>query len=265
MRRDCTPMDRMGPRASMLLLLLLPLRVGLGGLAAQETQSGYTNLTIDELMDLDVLKINALGTHTHLAGEWMTGYRFMAMKMTGNRDGTQDIQSGDVLEDFMVAPTSMRMQMHMFELMYAPSDDLTLMAMVPYHQRSMKHLTRADMGFMTESEGVGDLVLEALYAVRGDVRRDRHRLLLNARVSLPTGRIDRKGDTPMAAAAQLPYPMQVGSGTVDVVPGVTYVGESSRWAWMVQTRGTVRTGKNDRGYALGNQVANTLWLAWALA
>ena len=35
----------------------------------QETPEDLTDLTLDELMELDVLYVNVLGTHTHLAGE----------------------------------------------------------------------------------------------------------------------------------------------------------------------------------------------------
>ncbi len=108
----------------------------------QETPEDLTDLTLEELMKIDVLSVNVLGTHTHLAGEWMIGYKFMFMRMQGNRDGTDRRTAGDVLQDFPVTPTEMNMAMHMFEVMYTPWNDLTLMAMFPYLDLSMDHLTR---------------------------------------------------------------------------------------------------------------------------
>ncbi len=251
-------------RAICVSLVGLGVIVGSVGTArAQETPPDLAELSLKELLSINVLSVNALGTHTHLAGELMVGYRYMYMSMDGNRDGTQDLSESEVLQDFMVTPTDMTMQMHMFEIMYAPSNDLTLMVMLPYQQRSMDHLTRMGGQFTTESAGIGDVVVEALYTVLGDVTRDNHRLLVNPRLTLPTASIDKRGPTPAGLNQKLPYPMQLGPGTVDVRPAITYLGEADRWAWMIQTSGTVRFGKNGNEYALGNRLHLTAWGAWA--
>ncbi len=231
----------------------------------QQPQRDLTNLTLEELMAMNVLFVNVLGTHTHLAGEWMIGYKFMFMRMDGNRDGTAQLTADQVLLDFPVTPTDMNMGMHMLEVMYAPSDELTLMAMLPVNQISMDHVTRSGVEFTTDSQGIGDVALSALYTFYGDVRQDQHRFLLNAGVSLPTGSIDERDDTPAGADQPLPYPMQLGSGTVDLLPGLTYLGESEDWAWMAQGKGTIRLGKNDADYRLGNQARFSAWGARKLS
>ena len=63
-----------------------------------------------------------MGDHTHDAGEWMVSYRYMRMRMNGNRDGDDRVSATSVLRDFPVAPTRMDMEMHMFGLMVAPID-----------------------------------------------------------------------------------------------------------------------------------------------
>ena len=153
---------------------------------SQETPGDLTDLTLEELMELDVLSVNVLGTHTHLAGEWMIGYRFMFMRMQGNRDGTTRQTAGEVLQNFPVTPTEMNMAMHMFEVMYSPSNDLTLMAMFPYLQLSMNHLTRSGIQFTTETQGIADISLSGLYTVYGDVEKGGHRLLVIPGLSFPT-------------------------------------------------------------------------------
>ena len=50
--------------------------------------------------------------HTHDQGELMLSYRYMFMKMEGMRDRTDSINKEQVLEQFMVTPTYMDMQMH---------------------------------------------------------------------------------------------------------------------------------------------------------
>ena len=79
-------------------------------------------MSLEELMSSDVQEISVLGTHTHLVGEWMIGYKFMPMMMSGTRQGTTRLSTEDVLQQFMVAPTSMQMEMHMLEVMRALND-----------------------------------------------------------------------------------------------------------------------------------------------
>ena len=249
-------------RVTIALLLVAVTATANGSARAQEA-NGFADLSLADLLDLNVLSVNALGTHTHLEGEWMIGYKYMNMSMAGNRDGTHEVSTDAVLENFMVTPTDMRMQMQMVEVMYAPSNDFTLMVMLPYQRLSMNHLTRMGARFETESEGVGDLALEALYTFAGDVMRGDHRALFSAQASLPTGSIDEFGDTPAGDDLQLPYPMQLGSGTVDVSSAVTYLGEVDQSAWMLQARGTKRIGTNGRDYALWEELKLTGWAAWA--
>lgn len=178
------------------------------------------------------------------------------MNMDGNRDGTDDISSSEVLEDYMVSPTDMDMQMHMFGLMYSPIDSLTLMAMIPYIKKSMNHITRMGVEFKTESEGFGDLKTTGLWKL---FHNNNNHIHLNLGISLPTGSIDEKDDTPAADNVVLPYPMQLGSGTFDLMPGITYLGKSDRYSWGSQLTGTIRLGDNDRDYTLGNVLNITGW------
>lgn len=204
--------------------------------------------------------IGVMGEHTHAHGEWMLSYRFMQMRMTGNRAGTERLETGDVHRDFMVAPLDMTMRMHMAGLMYAPSDAVTLMAMANWVDRSMNHETRPGGMFEAASSGLGDIGLSALIGLKrsGPVRAH-----LNAGVSIPAGSIEETGANPMSMgrAVQMPYPMQLGSGTWDLRPGVTILGMSRRTSWGLQGMGTVRLGENSRGYTVGNVTEGTAWFA----
>ena len=199
--------------------------------------------------------IGVMGDNTHMAGGAMVSVRYMRMDMKGNRDGTSSVSTDKILQDFMVAPTEMTMEMIMLGSMYAPSDDLVLMAMVPYTKKSMDHVTRMDQKFTTESEGIGDVSITALYVLR---RFQRQRLHLNAGLSLPTGSIEEKDDTPMGNV-KLAYPMQLGSGTFDLLPGLTYLGQTDEWSWGGRLMATIRLGENSENYALGNRYALTGW------
>jgi len=200
--------------------------------------------------------ISLMGEHRHDAGEIMLSYRYMHMKMEGNRDGTDDVSTQQVLSDFPVAPLRMTMDMHMFGLMYGVTDAVTAMVMLPYIKKSMDHVTRMGATFTTESEGFGDARLSALVRLYDE---GHHRVHLNAGLSFPTGSIKEKGDTPAMANAVLPYPMQIGSGTYDLLPGLTYVGYSEAYSWGAQLTGTVHLGKNGHDYRLGDRVQLSTW------
>lgn len=200
--------------------------------------------------------IGVMGDHMHKEGEWMVSYRFRYMHMEGLLNGSNSVTSQQVLNRYMVSPTEMSMSGHMIGLMYAPSDNVTVSLMLPYMNKSMKHVTRRGTGFTTDSSGLGDIKASALVKL---FESDKHKLHFNAGVSLPTGTIDARDATPMGPNQVLPYPMQLGSGTFDLMPGMTYTGFAGDWSWGAQAVGTIRTGSNKRGYKLGNMGDFSLW------
>lgn len=202
--------------------------------------------------------ISVMGDHTHGRGEWMFSYRYMFMDMDGNRDGTDSLSTREVLEQFPVTPVEMSMEMHMLGAMYAPTDNLTLMVMAPYISKEMDHVTRTGVNFTTNSEGFGDIKTTALYKI---FDQDRQRLHLHFGLSFPTGSIEERDDTPAGDDQILPYPMQIGSGTFDLLPGITYLGQSDQGSWGAQALTTLRLGENSNDYRLGNQLQLTGWIA----
>jgi hypothetical protein len=205
--------------------------------------------------------IGVMGDHLMREGEIMLSYRYMNMDMDGNRTGTDRV---DVpLPGYMVSPTGMTMDMHMLGAMYAPSDRLTLALMLPFTSLSMDHIINSNgVAFTTESSGIGDVKLSAQYGLYARPGRD---LIFNFAISAPTGSIDETDDTPMMTDAHLPYPMQLGSGTWDIIPGLTWVQLYDSWSWGAQGLYTLRTGSNDNGYTLGNKLNLSAWVAKKVA
>lgn len=218
----------------------------------------------------DHAPISIMGDHTHAAGEWMLSYRYMFMDMDGIRSGDDAISIEDVFNldgGYTVSPTNMEMDMHMFGMMYAPTDSLTLMVMAHYIETEMEHqlfpgapmmLTNVVGGdsFTTESSGWGDLSLSALYEFHSTDHSSAH---LGLGISIPTGSIDEEDNTPRPGmppsfpVQQLPAPMQLGSGTFDLLPSITYVHRFDMWKIGGQARGVVRLeDENDNGYRLGH-------------
>lgn len=216
--------------------------------------------------------------HVHPAGMWMFNYKFMRMHMDGLRQGTSDVPTGDVgnnrglpYDNYMMIPTEMTMDMHMFMAMYGITDRLTVMGMLNYFRTKMEMLM--DMSPYTmmgmpkgdkdkgaqpddpmKTEGLGDTELRGIYKFTESATG-------SLGLSLPTGDIDQEYTT-MGSVWRVPYDMQLGSGTVDLKPAVTlnYLSADSLWNWGGQAMATVRLGNNDNGYRLGNSLKLNGWL-----
>jgi len=227
--------------------------------------------------------IGVMGDHAHKKGEFMASYRFMRMEMSGAGIGTDSVTPEEVVgavanvnappANLRVVPTDMTMDMHMFGLMWAPSDRVTLMAMAPYLVKDMDHVTfQGMMGttrlgtFNARSEGFGDVKLSALVRLRDG---DGTRLVANIGMSLPTGSIDESGAvlTPMntTPTLTLPYAMQLGSGTVDPFASLTWAGSAGNVGWGAQGSALVRLYDNDQDYRLGDEFRATAWGSYAFA
>ena len=75
------------------------------GVFAQHTSHNHNPLSY--------APIGVMGDHAHPQGEFMFSYRFMFMNMDGNLDENSSMSESNVLADYMVAPRSMDMMMHM--------------------------------------------------------------------------------------------------------------------------------------------------------
>jgi hypothetical protein len=86
-------------------------------------------------------------------------------------------------------------------------------------------------------------------------------------MSFPTGSIDvkdHKDGNPALPLVLLEYPMQLGSGTYDLMPGLSYFGDAGAWSWGAQTIETVRLGLNDHGYRVGNEYRVSGWVSYGV-
>ena len=191
----------------------------------------------------------------------MLSYRYMSMNMEDLRKGNDDVSVPEVLEAYMVTPVKMPMRMHMLGAMYAPTDRLTLMGMVSVVSMEMDHITRMGMTFTTESSGFGDVQLSGLYKFFNKNHQVFHGKL---GLSLPTGSIQETDVTPASSpdAVILPYPMQLGSGTLDLSAGLTYLWQDENLSGGHQLNGLFRTGKNNKDYRLGNRYGLQNWVAY---
>ena len=85
-------------------------------------------------------------------------------------------------------------------------------------------------------------------------------MVLGATLNAPTGSIDETGDTPRGAGTQLPYAMQLGSGTYDVKANLAFIHRSDFTDFGVQGSTIQRFDENDHGYRLGNRYGLSAWI-----
>jgi len=206
-----------------------------------------------------------MADHMHKAGEVMVGYRYEYAFQSGLRKGEEDISASDMMHSgYRMLADDMSMKMQMLDIMYAPTDNLTLMLMPMYMEMDMTMAPNGHdmMGMQHHNkhahgvEGWGDTQLGALVSLFDD---GFHKLHVYQGVSMPTGDIDllnRKG-------VLTHYGMQLGSGTYDYIANLTYYTLINKWNWGVQLSGTYRMqDENDNGYRLGHKAKATSWLSY---
>lgn len=203
--------------------------------------------------------IGVMGDHIHQSGDWMITYKYMHMDMPQQYSGVKNVSVEEVFDQYMMSPLNMTMEMHMIGAMYGINDQFTLMMMIPYLIKDMEVRRRTDgRQFSSHAQGIGDIELSGMYDIRPYVDLPIH---LTVGLSFPTGSINRKDDTLMGADQHLPYPMQLGSGTFDLHPGLTYADHQDDLSWGMQFNSALRLGENDRDYRLGHEYELMAWIS----
>lgn len=219
-------------------------------------------------------------SHAHSKNEWMVSYRYMNMGMSGLLPVDKSITDHDVFTNYIMSPSSMRMDMHMLMGMYGITDHLTAMVMLNYNTSSMdmsmftseghnhagvigmEGISAKSMGDHTmKSAGFSDTKLQFLYSLK---KHKNYQILVNLGCNIPNGSIQFKGSSTdmMYPNNRLPYGMQLGSGTFDALPGLTYLYQKNGFTYSIQASSIVRLGYNKVGYKLGNEVTLNTWMAY---
>jgi hypothetical protein len=193
-------------------------------------------------------------------GEWALSYRYSFIHSDDMRDGTHREGTGDVLQRFQETPRKRDKQVHLFGLSYAPHRRLTLSAKLPVITQETKRAARGSPHdhFETESSGVGDLELRVLVPF---MRNNRQSLQVEMGLTAPTGSTGERDRGADGRNETLSFPQQLGSGTVDLLPGLVYRGRWESLSWGFVARGTFRVYQNSRDYRLGDEYLLATWLA----
>lgn len=232
---------------------------------AQSVPTDMLDIAIEDLVLIEVMK-------TERSGElpWSISYTYYSHRFSGYLDGSDRVSTEDVLfrpgeesrtgKNYPVVPTDIEQDLHSVAVTYEVNSQIALSTAVSYISQNTDHISIVPGydAFEISSEGIGDITIAGHYRLPKSIAGQ---WSLGLGMSIPTGSTDRKGDTPRAPGNQiLPYTMQIGSGTYDIPAYVSYRGHDYWFDWGIALSAKVRTGKNDRGYRLGNTVTATGWL-----
>ena len=229
-----------------------------------------------------------MNDHMHEDGEAMIGLRFERRRYSGaNISGTDTISDEAILAaGYSVRARSMEMDMVMLDLMYAPSQKVTLMLMPHYMWHRMEMvgidpMAGADMGGMDMTmsadqsghaamlpygavhahgtEGFGDALVSASYRL---ARSDPFNAHATLGLWLPTGSVEKKNPD----GTYVHYGMQPGSGTWDIEPSLTVSGRKGDFGWGAQGLYRWRAlDRNDAGFAFGDKAQVSGWASYRMA
>lgn len=214
-------------------------------------------------------------SHLHEKNKWMISYSVMNMNTNGLINGNKAIAEKEVYNNYLMLSDKMNMQMHMLMAMYGINNKLTVMSMFNYRINTMNmqmlptinssminmhHSTISNETMM--NKGLSDIQLYALY---GLYKNEWNQIILIGGLNLPMGSINQKGnqDDMSYASSRLPYMMQLGSGTFDILPGLSYSIQKNKWASGLQWNNAIRFYNNSHNYHLGNESVLHLWGAYS--
>jgi hypothetical protein len=111
-----------------------------------------------------------------------------------------------------------------------------------------------------KSDGIGDTILSLTY-------NSPYKVALTLGGSIPTGSIRKTGDMNMGGMGvmnnvRLPYGMQLGSGSYDLIPSISYKDRMGSFGFGSQLTYTYRIADNYEGYRLGNKTEFNVWGEW---
>lgn len=193
-------------------------------------------------------------------GEVEFFHQFAYTRMAGTRIQNVTIDdTGSLLSVFPIVPLNTRQSVYQIGAIAGLTKRVSVTAEVGY-VLSETEQTTVNETFGTSSDGISDVSLGALFRF---VETGPYRSHFSLAVSIPVGTIDAMSTTPNSPATEivLPYPQQIGSGTVDIRPGATFEAQNQHGSFGAQVWGVSRVGENDREYRLGDRFGGTAWFA----
>ncbi len=194
--------------------------------------------------------IGVMRDHVHKKGKFMAAYRSSHMKMNDLKNNSGNVSDSEALSRKKVIPLDMVMKMDMASVMYGLSDNITSSAMTSVVVKEMNHKRGNNSEFERNVDGIGDSKINLSFKLNKS-------LILNTGLSIPTGSINQRD----VKGNRLPYPMQLGSGSYEFLPGVSYSKIKENFSYGAQINLSLKMNSNSNGYKRGDSYNTTAWIA----
>ena len=232
------------------------------------TPSEMADMSLQQLLSVTIEEAATLDKR------WQFGVLYKQMRLEGYMSGSTELSNDEVLfrpgqvrtnANYPILPTVITQEAVVTQLSYRIDQDQRIGLSIPVIRQSTDHesIVPNYAEFTIDSEGLGDIAIDYQAVLYRELTQQ---LTYTLGFSIPSGSIDQKGDTPRGPGdQQLPYTMQLGSGTWDFVGGLGYQYSFDDWRLGADLHLKLRTGKNDRDYRLGNRLAISAWGRYALS
>lgn len=249
-------------RGMTMMLLLTPV-------AHATTPGQMAELSLEEILSLptDKFGLTALDYDQPIE-PWQFSMLFSRLTLRGYQQGSKSLSDEQVQfspgetrtnENFPILPTIIDQDIALFTLSYAISHADNLIIALPLIRQSTEHrsIVANYPEFTIDSQGLGDFTLSYRTRIK---HWDNQDLGVSIGFSAPTGSINEAGDTPRDPGdQQLPYTMQLGSGTWDFPLSLYYHNRQGESKWGLNLQAKIRTGRNDRDYRIGDRASVSGW------
>ncbi len=196
-------------------------------------------------------------------GRFGVSVRYSQTEWDEQRDGTDDLSSEELFSrGYQLAATNLEEQRIELDLVYGLDDRWTLYGTVPFIDRELEYDIDTGGSAVSDNSGIGDVILGGRYTARAN---DQELLSYFVGLGLPTGSHDERGNYAGDSNAYLPFNLQLGSGTFDLHPGVSYVRMLDTWSVGVRGEAQVHLERNSDNWAVGDTFQLNAWAAKALS
>ena len=213
-----------------------------------------------------VAPTGVLGDHLLPVGEFFVSYTLVNQVMDGSLWGTDSIDIEDIFDFWTVAPVNMSTMTHGINVLYGLTETLTLEGNLGFTHKQMENWTETTtrdvyLFYETARWGIEDIKVSALWSI---FEEGPYRAHVSAGMSLPVGEVDSYDVTPFSGSGEdyLGYPMQIGSGTFDFLPGFTFQVQNPLASFGMQGKGTIRIGQSSQDWSYGDRYMGTAWAAY---
>ena len=221
--------------------------------------------------------IGIMGSMHHSG--FMLSIKHGLMKMNGNILEGKNISNSKILErpnplgnmppKLSVIPQNMDMKMTMIDVMFAPSNNLTFMAMATYVSRDMQLNTYSPMmsrGFMgqfsTSSSDLSDISFNTLFHI-SQTKNSKWHGEISLKKSIGSDDSMARVLTPMGKEMSMimPYAMQPGDNSSSLILGLTNtrkLNQDITWANQLKRKVVV----SESSWAFGDQTEFNSWIQY---